>query len=493
MFRKKSLANIDRRSFLKGLAVTVPLPLFDFFLNGNGTAYAQTSSPLPRRWLLVKSGNAPCWDGDDQRDITGNYRNLLVPLTLGAGYTLSPTTASLDALYPGLRNYVGFFSNCEVPYVTKREGITAGELPPGGYSGSFHPCENYTQMTGRKRWQFGADPDPPSSWAQEPGASVDQLLRMQLDPNGTRVHANYRVQDDGDCCGRGIMQYDAQGREIAPTGSPHAAFLQLFSNFTPQGAMPDPALERAKRKHGSVLDAIDKERLAFLGRELGPKEKAMLATHLDSIRDLEKRVTSPAITGAANPVCQKPNDPGANAGTDIVSRSDLMIELLAMAMACDIVRYGTFRITYDQSFTDAGLFTGQGGLDFHALTHAGPGTSLDLQSKAVSGVVGRYFKLVAALRALPEGGGNVLDNSVVVYTSEGGHGADADGGGNMHAAHSTSNMCTIISGKAGGIKTGAHVKLARAHMAQVFLSTMKAVGYVGNTVGDISGSVPEIY
>lgn len=492
MFRKKRLGTIDRRSFLKGLAFTLPLPMFDFFLNSNGTAYAQTNAALPRRWLVVKSGNAPSWDGDDQRDITGNYRNLLVPLSMGAGYQLSPTTSALDTLYPGLRSYVGFFSNCEVPYVTKRTGITRTELPPGGYSGSFHPCENYTQMTGRRRWQFGADPDVLSSWSQDPGASVDQLLRMQLDPNGTRLHANFRAQDDGDCCGRGIMQYDAQGREIVPTASPRAAFLQLFSNFS-TSTTPDPALELAKRKHASVLDAIDKDRLAFLGRELGPREKAMLSTHFDSIRELEKRVSGPTITGAANPVCKKPNDPGTNVGTNLVSRSELMIDLLAMAMACDVVRYGTFRLTYDQSFSDAALFTGQAGLDFHALTHWGPGSNLDLQTKAVRGVVGQYFKLVAALKALPEGAGNVLDNSVVVYTSEGGHGPDADGGSIPHAAHSTSNMCTIISGKAGGIKTGAHVKLAKAHMAQVFLSTMKAVGYVGNTVGDITGSVPEIW
>ena len=69
---------------------------------------------------------------------------------------------------------------------------------------------------------------------------------------------------------------------------------------------------------------------------------------------------------ACKPLLQARAAPGT-----LEEHVDLMIELIAMAMACDVVRYGTFRITYDQSFTDAGIFTGQNGLDFHALTHAG--------------------------------------------------------------------------------------------------------------------------
>src|SRR3982751_1011679 len=72
---------IDRRTVLKGVlatgaTVTVPLPLLQIMLNGNGTACAQTMTPvsplfvtwffgngsLPGKWKPAKTGTGTNWD-----------------------------------------------------------------------------------------------------------------------------------------------------------------------------------------------------------------------------------------------------------------------------------------------------------------------------------------------------------------------------------------------------------------------------------------------
>ena len=54
--------SLDRRTVLKGVlatgaTVTVPLPLLQIMLNGNGTAYAQTATPVSPVFVSWFFGN----------------------------------------------------------------------------------------------------------------------------------------------------------------------------------------------------------------------------------------------------------------------------------------------------------------------------------------------------------------------------------------------------------------------------------------------------
>jgi len=53
---------LDRRTVLKGIlatgaTVSIPLPLLEIMLNDNGTAYAQTATPVPPLFVLWFFGN----------------------------------------------------------------------------------------------------------------------------------------------------------------------------------------------------------------------------------------------------------------------------------------------------------------------------------------------------------------------------------------------------------------------------------------------------
>src|SRR5665811_1012415 len=97
---------LSRRTVLRGAlatgaAVTLPLPVLDIMLNGNGTAFAQ-GAPLTRRYIDWFFGN-------------GVLPPLWVPTATGTGsaWTLSPQLMSLSNVkswltaVTGLVNKVG--------------------------------------------------------------------------------------------------------------------------------------------------------------------------------------------------------------------------------------------------------------------------------------------------------------------------------------------------------------------------------------------------
>ncbi|MEM7437157.1 MAG: hypothetical protein AAF436_18525, partial [Myxococcota bacterium] len=88
-----------------------------------------------------------------------------------------------------------------------------------------------------------------------------------------------------------------------------------------------------------------------------------------------------------------------------------------------------------------------------------------------------------------EAGGNALDNTVLVFTAEAGHGLQLNDGSSQNQTHSVENMVMLVAGRAGGLNPGAHVDGARQHPARVLVRAMQAAGYTGNSLGDVSGAI----
>jgi hypothetical protein len=72
---------------------------------------------------------------------------------------------------------------------------------------------------------------------------------------------------------------------------------------------------------------------------------------------------------------------------------------------------------------------------------------------------------------------------------------EAPGDDEQPKAHSTENMACLIAGRAGGLSSGRHVQAPddRNHPGNVLVSAMKAVGVAGEALGEVSGSIPELF
>ena len=107
--------------------------------------------------------------------------------------------------------------------------------------------------------------------------------------------------------------------------------------------------------------------------------------------------------------------------------------------------------------------------------------------------IAHYAYLLDKLKSTPEGAGNVLDNSAIIFMPEAGHGTQLNDATSPNATHSVEKMVLLVGGRAGGLKPGRHIATRAAHPGQVLVSAMQAAGYTGNTFGEVTGALPDLF
>ena len=138
-----------------------------------------------------------------------------------------------------------------------------------------------------------------------------------------------------------------------------------------------------------------------------------------------------------------------------------MSDLLAMALACDQSRVFSFHFTpplNNELFTDASD-------GHHNLTHNETGDQPEVHDITLQ-VMDELAYFLEALRAVPEGEGNLLENSIVLACSETSEGR----------THSLDEMPIIIAGGAGRIQMGQHYRsYTQESASKVMLSLIRAM------------------
>jgi hypothetical protein len=491
---------LSRRAALKGLGgFTLGLPLLECMLDGKD-AWAQAAPP--KRYLVFFDGQS--LGGDDD-----TVDSELVPNTVGANYDLKTATQPLGAL----ASEVSIISGLKIPWAGENGGVVpAGGRPDPHHVQSLSPllC-GVRSVTGTTRCE---------------GPTSDQIVASAIAGNTTFKSLQYRVQADWYLSvsapyGRDIISYSAGGNAGAMPAeiSPQQAFRSLFGTFTPPGV--DPAAAAAfdfnLRQRRSVLDLVVGH-TATLVPKLGKADQQRLQRHLDELRALEMRVaaTPPPQTS----LCVKPMDPGADPaiGTaqpyDMTSmsngysqndgysgedqRAGVFCDLIHMAMCCDLTRVVSLQMTMFQSHMNMFSIVCPGqttplATDLHELGHGGaPGSATHNVSLGIAWHMKWYAYLINKFKSTPEGSGTMLDNVAMPMLFEGGHGQDPEAG-KMNSSHSTENMAVLLAGRAGGLKPGKHVVKTGMHPGNVLISAMNAVGYTGNTLGEVTGAIPELF
>lgn len=484
---KKPLS-LSRRHLLQGLgSAGVALPLLEAMVPGK--AFAQTA--LPKRYIVFFDGQSLGADDDP-------VHSQFVPNTVGRDYDLKTGLAPLGAL----KSEVSVVSGLSIPTAN------GGAVPSGGRRDDFHVSSLSPLLSGVRS---------PASTASA-GVTSDQVVAGFI--GGPPTSLVYRVQADWYLSvsapyGRDMISYrrNSTGQLVAipPQVSPRQAFSSLFGSFTPPGV--DPAAARKAeldlRSRRSVLDLVHKD-ADRLKPQLSRQDQLRLERHLDEIRALEARIA--AVPPPQTSTCVVPADPGADpqagapqgtdgAGNNTYSTSNgysgeeqrarAFCDLVHMALACDLSRAVSLQMTMFQSHLNMFPLTGQA-TDLHELGHGGVPGGTSAMALGHAWHVKHFAYLIQKLRDTPEGNGNMLDNTVLVFLLEGGHGNDP-GGARALSSHSTENMAVLVAGRAGGLKPGQHIVASGKHPAQVLVSAMKAVGYTGNSLGEVTGEVPELF
>jgi hypothetical protein len=435
--------HISRRTVLRGVGVTVALPLLEAMLPAR-SAFAKTAASKPR-FVAIEMVH-----GAAGSTAFGLKKNMWSPAVAGHDFDLSPT--SLSPLEP-FRDYLTIISNTDVK---NAEACTAPEI--GG--DHFRSSAVFLTQSHPKQTQ-GSD--------VEVGTSLDQLYAARYGretPIPSMQLCIENVDAAGGCSYGYSCVYTDSISWASPTEplpmirDPRAVFDQLFGI----GATP---AERAQRRaeDRSILDWIG-ESVSRLSRELGDADRARLRDYLDDVREIERRIQA---VEAFNRSGEPRELPGAPIGVpdSFEEHVKLMFDLQVLAFASDITRVFAFKLGRDASnrvYPESGVK-----LAFHSASHH------QEREERISDYakINRYHVsmipyLLEKLKNTPDGDGNLLDNSLVLYGSP-------MGNSNVH----NHKRCPLfLAGHAGGKLRGALHVVTPDHtpMANAMLSVAHALG-----------------
>ena len=242
-------------------------------------------------------------------------------------------------------------------------------------------------------------------------------------------------------------------------------------------------------------DRIDAWLSLLRDTETGMMDPAMQAVCNSATQSMlgitDSAVTAASPTGsitAGNVLGPKGTADGdANLATSFTKGGDMMMDLMALAMTCDVNRTFVFLYPGYVIYKWDGLAMTK---EHHGLSHrTGDFTVggncyagvLDMIAQIDTWLAGKFTRLVQTFDSMPEGDGTLLDNTATMWLPE-----LSDG-----AAHNLNNLPIIIAGSAGGyLKQGAAVNVEGKTIGKGNSESSCANGgTIGNT-GSSGGNQP---
>ena len=242
--------------------------------------------------------------------------------------------------------------------------------------------------------------------------------------------------------------------------------------------------ERALRAQRSLLDSLRADVATFRPR-LGTGERPKLDLYLESVRDLEKNLGNFSADLAAAPTCGKMLPPTGAANfvarvNDMPKVSRLFCDVMALALGCRLTRVISMMWGGGESAEPVDFI---GMKSWHGVSHGNPNGLPGQQiTRMQAYLAGEVAYLVEKLRAMGEGAGTVLDNTVVVFGTQNGNTNQADFAKEDHPRY---NAPMVLAGRCGGaLRPGRLIDCAGANHNDVYLALSRAFGLQLDTVGD---------
>jgi hypothetical protein len=437
-----SKKHLSRRTVLRGLGVSVSLPLLDAMIPA-GTALAQTAArPSPKLGFFYLPHGAVM----DRFKPVATGRAFELPQILKP---FEPFKADMT-IVSGLRNEAA-------------EGAGVHTVNPGTWLSCTSPL-----------WPRTAD--------AERGISADQLAARTIGADApfpslelcTEVKAGSGAACSPEFgCGFGsTISFRAATQPLPMEHNPRKLFYRLFG----QG---DTADERAAivAQTGSLLDLVSGEAASLRGK-LGPADQARMAEYLDSVREIERQASKVAdqdFSGLDLP------DAPAGVPPSFDEHINLMFDLAALAYQAGLTRIVSFMMAAEISM----LTYNQVGVSeaFHPLSHHQNNPDKMARLAVVQAYHSSVFaRFLEKLKTTPDGDGSLLDHSILLY------------GSNMSDSnlHNADPLPSVVFGRgAGAVKGGQHLQFAQdTPHANLVLTLLDRAGVpvekLGNSTGDLA-------
>ncbi|HET6148222.1 MAG TPA: DUF1552 domain-containing protein [Polyangia bacterium] len=317
---------------------------------------------------------------------------------------------------------------------------------------------------------FAGAGSAPAGWPN--GPSVDQRVAEVLG-TGTKLRSLELGVQVGAADNWGRMVYRAANQPLPPEDDPARVYADVFADLH-----ADPAVLAALRaRRRSILDTVAAQ-YARLSARLGGDDRARIDRHLTAVREIELRLTTPFAGATA--ACQDPAPapaPATSRNDDFPAIGALQIDLLVMALACDVARVASLQWSRSVSQTRFTWLTPAIPEVHHDLSHRpdNDGVAADKLVRINRWYATQLATLMSKLKAIPEGDGTLLDHTLILWCNE-------LAVGNVH---SRVDAPYVLGGRAGGrLATGRYLTYAGdVPHNNLMVSILNAMGIPDQTFG----------
>ena len=448
---KQKSWHLNRRQLLKGGGIALGLPLLE------SMGWAAPAKALPKRMMVgyfaygAYMPNGPAGIPDAGKP---HHEWSWWPTSTPGPLTFNKSTAPFEPL----KDYVSYLRGLD----------HAGGWSLGGHS-SGDVFATGADMVGREKTN---------------SISIDQVA-ANMHGDKTR-YASIVLGTEGGTGSYGsckTLSHRGPGRPIPSMHRPQEIFNRLFAPYAGKGV---DEVRAGLKREASILDLIMDQSRSLKGR-LGREDQTKVDEYLDSIRTLEQRVerTSQWTHQPLPDVDTK----GLNLEVSHKEPQEYircMYDLIYLAFRTDSTRFATLMLESESSSDSEMWNYANYVLGYKGATH-------DIAHKRPDDYSGQWDRwraeqhayFLQRLRDTPEGDGNMLDRTVVLW-----------GSAHPHASHSTKNYPIHI---AGGNKLGfRHGNLhafegdRKKPLANLFVSMLNAVDVPTEKFADSTGEMTEV-
>lgn len=378
--------SVSRRTFLKGAGAAMALP----WLEAMTPAFASSlAAQTPRRFVSISLA-------------LGLHGPNLNPADSGYNYTPSLYLSKISDLLGDLTVVTG----------SSHPGVSGGH----NAEGSILSAAPYSKNAAFKNT-----------------VSLDQYMAKHLGHHTRYPSMVLNVR------GNNSPSYTETGSMIPAEDSPSKLFNKLFVADSPK----EQAKQVKRLKQGqSIMDVVASD-AKKLQRSLGPGDRDKMDQYFTSVRNFEKRLSdSEEWARRPKPEVDARTPMDITDNDQFIAAKKLMLDIMYMAIQTDSTRFMTLHLNGNGGTSPIN------GVDesYHSLSHHGLDEEKIAQLTLVeSELLKTWAGFVRRLKETNEGGGNLLDQTNVLLTSNLGNAS----------AHDNKNMPVLFAG--GGFKHGQHI------------------------------------
>ncbi len=431
--------HLQRRTFLRGIGATVALPLLD--------------SMIPAHTALAQTAAKP---------------------TFRAGFIYIPMGAQMPQWTP-VGDKPGFKYNRimkPIEHLRSQINIVTGTslIAENG-----HALSNAMWLNGTK---------PAHGTEIRGGTTIDQMIAEKIGQDTTYPSLEIATEDHaselGSCGGDYACAYMNTISWRTPTTpnpmelNPRVLFERMFGG---DGATAEQRVARL-RDNLSILDGVTAS-VKDLSKGMDSKDKARVNDYLENVREIERRIAKAEKQNSESTGYGAPEAP-VGIPDSFADHATLLFDLWAIAFQGNITKVVSFMLARELStrtYPQIGVPDGH-----HPVSHhQNDPQRMEMQAKINTYHMEMFANFLDKLKATPDGDGNMLDNSMILYGS-------GMSNSNVHAHDQLPIL--IAGGAAGKLKGDRHIKVKNdTPLSNLLISMMDKAGVRTDHFGDSSGRI----